>query len=188
MAMGVTSAHEAAPGVVEAVLERRYENWSPPATRAVATGDRVVLSRLAEPVGGPSLTILHLPPTPGERWPGRPLPAGNAETIVVRGLEDVAVPAGAYRAVHVAHELRYANGDGDTLEYWYAPGAGCVRMIERTTLSVGGQPLKLEVEGVLQQLVPDGWPMPAAASASADAVAGSDEADDVRRARIFHQP
>lgn len=167
MAMGVARAAEIAPGLVEAVLERGYEGWSPPATRARASAERVVLSRLADPAPpeGPSLTILHLPATAGDRWPGRPLTGGHRETVVVRGEEEVVVPAGTFRTTHVDHELAYANGDGDVLSYWYAPGAGCVRMIERTTIYMGDKPMKLAVEGVLTKLTPDAWPQRAAAAA-----------------------
>lgn len=173
MAMGVARSAEVAPGVVEAVLERGYQGWAPPATRARATADRVVLNRLADPAPpeGPSLTILELPAQAGARWPGRPLAGGHQETVVVKGEEDVAVPAGSYKAVHVVHELRYANGDGDDLEYWYAPGAGCVRMIERTTVEVGGVPMKLAVEGVLTKLTADAWPAGPAPAPTAGAPA-----------------
>ncbi len=167
MAMGVARAAEIAPGLVEAVLERGYEGWSPPATRARASADQVVLSRLADPAPpeGPSLTILRLPANAGDRWPGRPLTGGHQETVVVRGEEEVAVPAGTFHATHVDHELAYANGDGDVLSYWYAPGVGCVRMIERTTIYVGDKPMKLAVEGVLTKLTRDGWPQASAAPA-----------------------
>lgn len=173
MAMGVARSAEIAPGLVEAVLERGYEGWAPPATRARASADQVVLNRLADPAPpeGPSLTILRLPAAAGDRWGGRPLQGGNAESVVVRGVETVEVPAGTFEALRVDHELTYADGDGDVLNYWYAPGAGCVRMIERTTLSVGGKPVKLAVEGVLTKLTPGGWvPRPAPAGAPGAAI------------------
>lgn len=171
MAMGVARAAVLSPGVVEAVLERGYEGWAPPATRAQASADRVVLSRLAEPAPpeGPSLTILRLPATAGERWPGRPLGGGHRETVVVRGEEDVDVPAGRFLATHVDHDLAYANGDGDVLSYWYVAGMGCVRMIERTTIYMGDKPMKLAVEGVLTKLTPDAWPQTPASSAPTSA-------------------
>ena len=171
MGMGVARAAEIAPGVIEAVLERGYAGWAPPATRATATADRVVLNRLADPAppAGPSLTILRLPAASGDRWGGRPLTGGNEETVIVRGPETVEVPAGTFDAIHVDHELRYANGDGDVLSYWYAPGAGCVRMIERTTVYLGEKPMKLAVEGVLTKLTPGGWTPQAAPKGPAGA-------------------
>ncbi len=161
MGMGVAASSQTASGVTEARLERGYEGWSPPATRAVSDAQGVRLSRAAEAPGGPSLRIIKLPADAGARWPGRPLTGGNAESIVVRGEEDIEVPAGKFRAIHVDHEITYANGDGDVLSYWYAPGSGCVRMIERTTISIGGVTQKLAVEGVMTKLTPDAWPKPA---------------------------
>lgn len=163
MGMGVAASTET-DGVTEARLERGYEGWNPPATRAVSTAEGVRLSRAADAPDGPSLQIIKLPAMAGSSWPGRPLAAGNSETIVVRGEEDVEVPAGTFRAVHIDHEIRYADGDGDTLSYWYAPGAGCVRMIERTTIAIGGVPQKLAVEGVMTALTPNAWVKPAPAA------------------------
>jgi hypothetical protein len=160
MGMGVAASWQTALGVTEARLERAYGVWAPPATRAVSDTQGVSLSRAADAPGGPSLQIIKLPADAGARWPGRPLTGGNAETVVVRGEEDIEVPAGKFRAIHVDHEITYANGDGDVLSYWYAPGSGCVRMIERTTIAIGGVPQKLAVEGVLTKLTPDTWPKP----------------------------
>jgi hypothetical protein len=149
MSIAITSATTREDGVVEAVLERQYQSWAPPATRVLRYPDRVVLSRLSDPIDGPSITVLRTPFEPGARWPGRPLSGGHTETIHAIGQEDVTVPAGAFKAVRVDHEIAYANGDADTLNYWYAPGVGVVKMIERTTLYQGGTPLHLEVTGEL---------------------------------------
>lgn len=165
MGMGVALSATTAAGAIEARLERGYEGWSPPATRAVSDAAGVRLSRAADAPEGPSLQIIKLPAEAGSRWPGRPFTGGNSETIVVRGEEEIEVPAGKFRAVHVDHEITYADGDGDILSYWYAPGAGCVRMIERTTLSIGGVPQKLAVEGVMTKLTPNAWPKPATGAA-----------------------
>ncbi|MEB3329129.1 MAG: hypothetical protein VKQ33_07855 [Candidatus Sericytochromatia bacterium] len=158
MDLGIARAEARAGGVVEAVLERRYRGLQLPATRVLVRPDAVVLSRLADPIDGPSLAILRGVPAPGAAWGGRPLKPGNDERVMVIGLEDVAVPAGRWRAWRVDHALRYANGDGDVLSYWYAAGVGCVRMIERTTLYVGPEKRTLEVEGLLKAQVPGGWP------------------------------
>jgi hypothetical protein len=64
-------------------------------------------------------------------------------------IETVTVPAGTFEAMRVDHEITYAQGATDTLNYWYAPGVGCVKMIERTTLFSGPTPTHLEVIGEL---------------------------------------
>lgn len=151
MSIAIDSAKTRADGVVEAVTTRRYQNWSPPATRVLKFPDRVVLSRLSDPEDGPSITVLKLPLESGAAWPGRPLEGGHKETIRAIGREAVTVPAGTFEAYRVDHELVYANGDSDTLQYWYAAGVGVVKMIERTTLYQAGQPLKLQVTGELER-------------------------------------
>jgi hypothetical protein len=149
MQMGILRAEARAGGTVEAVLERRYRGLQFPPTRVLVRPDAVVLSRLADPLDGPSLTILRGAPAVGASWPGRPLKPGNEERVVVIGEEDVEVPAGRWRGWRVDHVLRYADGEGDTLSYWYVPGVGCARMIERTTIYVGSEKRKLEVDGLL---------------------------------------
>ncbi|MFN3429569.1 MAG: hypothetical protein ACK46X_06420 [Candidatus Sericytochromatia bacterium] len=151
MTIAIDSAKTRADGVVEAVTSRRYQSWAPPATRVLKFPDRVVLSRLSDPEDGPSITVLKLPLEPGAAWPGRPLEGGHKETIRAIGREAVTVPAGTFEAYRVDHELAYANGDSDTLHYWYAPGVGVVKMIERSTLYQNGQPLKLQVTGELER-------------------------------------
>lgn len=138
-------------GAREAVLERFYKDAAVAPTRVISTPDRVILSRLADPAPpeGPSLTILRLPPTEGAFWSGRPLPPGNQERVQVGSWEKVVVPAGEYQALHVTHALAYANGESDSLDYWYAPGIGCVRMIETVTVYLAGKPQKLAAEGRL---------------------------------------
>lgn len=149
MTMEVTSAKTRDNGVVEAVLERQYQSWAPPATRVLHYPDKVVLSRLSDPEDGPSMTILQLPFTADAKWPGRPFGGGNSETVHAIAEETVTVPAGTFKAYHVDHEITYAQGSTDTLNYWYAPGVGCVKMIERTTLWQGDTPVHLEVTGEL---------------------------------------
>jgi hypothetical protein len=149
MTMEVTSAKAREGGVVEAVLERQYQSWAPPATRVMHYPDKVVLSRLADPEDGPSLTIMHLPFAADSKWPGRPYGGGNSETVHAIAEVSVTVPAGTFKAYKVDHEITYAQGTTDTLEYWYAPGVGFVKMIERTTLWQGDTPLHLEVTGEL---------------------------------------
>lgn len=150
MTIRVASAQTRADGVVEAVLERSYQNWAPPATRVLRHPDKVVLSRLSDPEDGPSITVLRTPFEAGASWPGRPLGGGHTETIRAIGLEEVTVPAGRFQAHRVDHDIRYATGDTDTLNYWYAPGVGVVKMIERTTLYQEGKPLRLQVTGELE--------------------------------------
>lgn len=151
MSIAITSAETRADGVIEAVMERRYQSWSPPTTRVLRHPDKVVLSRLSDPIDGPSITVLRTPFEPGASWPGRPLAGEHTETIRAIGAEEVKVPAGTFKAWRVDHEIRYATGDGDTLHYWYAPGVGVVKMIERTTLYQNGAPLRLQVTGELER-------------------------------------
>ena len=150
MHMRIAQAESDTEGRV-AVLERFYKDLALPPTRVTARGDRIILSRLADPPPptGPSLKILELPPILGASWTGRPLPAGNEEKVQVLGWEEAAVPAGSFRVLHVVHRLSYSNGESDSLHYWYAAGTGCVRMIETVTVYLGGTPHKLSAEGQL---------------------------------------
>jgi hypothetical protein len=154
MSIRITQVTDLGEGLVEAVTERRYEAWSPPATRVRRSAGQVVLSRLSDPVDGPSLTILKFPFETGATWPGRPFGGGNTETIAPQGDETVQVPAGTFKAMRVDHQIRYSNGATDTLSYWYAPGRGVVKMIERSTLFQGETPIRLEVTGELVKYVP----------------------------------
>lgn len=149
MSIAITSVTPLPDGGVEAVTERRYQSWSPPPTRVRRHADRVVLSRLSDPIDGPSLTILKFPLDAHTAWPGRPFGGGNSETVVPFGEETVTVPAGTFKAFRVDHKIRYATGDTDDLNYWYAPGRGVVKMIERSTLFQGDTKIHLEVTGEL---------------------------------------
>jgi hypothetical protein len=150
MSIAIVSAEARPDGATLAVTERRYENWSPPRTRVLRYPDKVVLSRLSDPEDGPSITIMQLPLKAGRTWPGRPLEGGNSETLQAMGVETVKVPAGSYQAQRVDHLIRYSNGATDTLSYWYAPGVGVVKMIERSTLFQEGGEVHLEVTGLLK--------------------------------------
>jgi hypothetical protein len=145
MKMRIASAQNLGDGVTEAVLERESPNGPMPTTRIRVHPDKVVLTRLASSPDGPSLTIMQLPPAVGETWPGRPYSNGNRETIAAQGWEDVTVPAGTFRAWRVDQTVTYAQGGTDTLNYWYAPGVGTVKMVERVTLWMGPEPTHLEV-------------------------------------------
>jgi hypothetical protein len=145
MKMRIASAQALGSGVTEAVLERESPNGPMPTTRIRVHPDKVVLTRLASSPDGPSLTIMKWPPTLGETWPGRPYTNGNHETISAQGWEDVTVPAGTFRAWRVDQTVTYAQGGTDTLNYWYAPGVGTVKMVERVTLWMGPEPTRLEV-------------------------------------------
>lgn len=150
MTVSITSRKASADGGYEAVLDRNYEGWAPPSTRVLVNGERVSLSRLSDPADGPSLTVLRFPVKEGASWKGRPLEQGNSETVVVRGIESLSLPAGDFKAQRMDHQIRYVTGSTDTLSYWYAPGVGVVKMIERSTLIVDGKPLHLEVTGLLK--------------------------------------
>lgn len=162
MAIRISERKALADGGVEAVLERAYDGVAPPPTRVRRYADRVTLSRLADPPDGPSITILRLPLTAGESWPGRALGGGHSETIHARGPEAVTVPAGTFQAERVDHEIAYATGGGDTLSYWYAPGRGVVKMIERATVHMSGQTVRLEVTGLLTRYAEASAPLPPA--------------------------
>lgn len=149
MKMRIASAQALGSGVTEAVLERESPNGPMAPTRIRVHADKVVLTRLASSPDGPSLTILKLPPTAGETWTGRPYTNGNHEAITAQGWEDVTVPAGTFRAWRVDQTVTYAQGGSDTLNYWYAPGVGTVKMVERTTLWLGPEPTRLEVTASL---------------------------------------
>ncbi|MBM3267471.1 MAG: hypothetical protein FJZ01_07470 [Candidatus Sericytochromatia bacterium] len=132
------------------VMRRFYGDREAPATLVRKTDGAVALSR-HQPDGPPaseSITVLRLPLVAGASWAGRNL-AGATERIRVVGRETVTVPAGTFAAWHVAHDLTYAAGGGDRLEYWYAGGVGMVQAIERITLQSGSAPYPLQVRAVL---------------------------------------
>ncbi len=140
-------ASHAPPGVV---MRRFYGDWEAPPTLVRKDAGAVVLSRYH--AGGPqatdSITVLRLPLQAGATWPGRTL-AGATETISVVARETVAVPGGTFEAWHVRHDLRYAAGGGDTLDYWYGGGVGMIKAIERVTLQKDGKPYRLQVRAEL---------------------------------------
>lgn len=148
MAIDLTRV-EAVDGETEATLERTYGSFKPPATRVRKSATAVRLSRLADPLDGPSITILRFPVTAGQSWPGRDFGGGNTETIAPQGAEAVDVPAGHFLAQRVDHHIAYSNGATDTLSYWYAPGVGMVKMVENLTLWQGEQAVHLSSVGSL---------------------------------------
>jgi hypothetical protein len=155
MTIRIASTSEIAQGLTEAVLDREYGAFKPPSTRVRKNATSIVLSRLADPVDGPSITILRLPLTPGATWPGRDFGGGNTETIAPQGPESVTVPAGTFLAQRVDHHIHYAQGSEDVLNYWYAPGVGLVKMIERITLYQGDQPVHMVSTGTLNSVGTD---------------------------------
>lgn len=152
MTVAITRVEDVTPDEVEAVMERRYGDFQAPDTRVRKRADRVLLSRLADPAPpqGPSIMILKFPLVVGDSWPGREFGGGNTETIMPRGLEYIGVPAGYFMAERLDHLIAYANGETDTLTYWYAPRVGLVKMVERITIFGGEKPIHLESEGNLQ--------------------------------------
>lgn len=149
MTIRITSSREISPGLTEAVLDRDYGGFKPPSTRVRKDASHVSLSRLTDPVDGPSITILNLPLTVGASWPGRDFGGGNTETIFPQGPESVTVPAGTFAAQRVDHHIHYAQGTEDVLSYWYAPGTGMVKMIERLTVWQGSAAVHMISTGSL---------------------------------------
>ncbi|HEY9723655.1 MAG TPA: hypothetical protein V6D47_16710 [Oscillatoriaceae cyanobacterium] len=150
MTISIDSVSKQADGATLAVMNRKYGTFKPPATRVLHYPNRVVLSRLSDPIDGPSLTILHLPLVKGDSWPGRDFGGGNTETVTAKGAEPVQVPLGTYTAQRVDHSIRYSNGKTDTLSYWYAPGVGVVKMIENSTVFEGSRTVHLTATGSLK--------------------------------------
>jgi hypothetical protein len=148
MSMAITRV-ETVGDETEATLERTYGSFAPPPTRVRKGAAGVKLSRLADPVDGPSITILKFPLQVGQTWPGRDFGGGNTETIAPQGLETVEVPAGRFEAQRVDHHIAYSNGATDTLSYWYAPGVGMVKMIENLTVWQGETAVHLSSTGSL---------------------------------------
>ena len=98
------------------------------------------------------ITALQIPLQAGQQWPGRVF-QGGTETITVKGIEAVHVPAGRFDAVVIEHHLHYDNGKEDFLRYWYVPGIGMVKMHEEIT-AYFSEWLKLESDGVLTEFKP----------------------------------
>lgn len=156
-------------GAERAVLRRVYPGASITPTPSLIKrfADRVELSRYQNPTGFEFLglqtptdsaltsrgvnfvTALQLPVQPGNSWEGRVF-QGGTETVSVKGLEPVSVPAGNFQALLIEHHLRYENGKEDYLRYWYAPGIGMVKLYEEMTVYFG-QWLKFTSTGVLTQ-------------------------------------
>lgn len=152
--MEIAAITEAGP-----VLKRRFGAWEAPATLIMKTSREVRLSRYTpQNPATDSITILKLPIAPGQEWAGRSL-NGATETIKVLGNEALETPAGTYHAWHVTHRIAYAAGGADLLEYWYAPGTGMIRAIERLTLTIDGKPTLMQVTARLSKSDPSFAPL-----------------------------
>lgn len=156
----------AGPEGVEARLDRRFGQFRAPSTRVSLGPHGLRLARWVEADPAASLVVLQPPLTPGQSWPGRPLPPGFEERVVAEGTERVEVPAGSFWARRVRHDLTHPGGLVLHLHYWYAPGVGVVRMIERALLQAGPPPLVVEAEGLLTGAsgLPEGPQAPAGGS------------------------
>lgn len=135
MTIRVTGAELRSDGTRVAYTRRESPSGQLAPTRILTTASAVSLSRASDPEDGPSLTILRFPFVQQVAWKGRSWPAqGAVESVEPQGFEAVTVPAGTYDAWRVDHVLTYANGAQDRLNYWYAPGVGAVKLVERLTL------------------------------------------------------
>lgn len=149
MQVAIAEAQPRQDGGVEARLDRRFGATRAPSTRVSQGPEGVRLARWVEADPMASLSVLVAPLHPGQAWAGRPFQGGNREVVVAGGWATVEVPAGRFQAREVRHELHYADGVVEALEYWYAPGVGMVKMIERARWVAGGQEIKLRSEGLL---------------------------------------
>ncbi|VTR93271.1 Uncharacterized protein OS=Pirellula staleyi (strain ATCC 27377 / DSM 6068 / ICPB 4128) GN=Psta_2333 PE=4 SV=1: DUF3108 [Gemmata massiliana] len=80
------------------------------------------------------LCLLQRPTEPNAEWSYRRYNPGTTYdrgTMTVTGTEDVKVPAGAFRAVRVVHEVTVMRGDKPVHQLrvtsWYAPDVGLVK-------------------------------------------------------------
>ena len=93
-------------------------------------------SGLSRPSSGgrdldPPLPLLKLPAKPGETWEWTSPFDGARHKYKTRGEEEVAVPAGKYKAVAVEDE--FARGGKPVRGvYWYAPGVGLVKAVTKS--------------------------------------------------------
>lgn len=148
----VVTESKAEAGVTTAVIERYYGERQSPTTLAVRSSTGVVLSRYGQPELG-SLTIMKFPLTAGAKWGGRVKP-NVEETVAYEGTASVTVPAGTYVAQRLTHYLTYPNGHVDKLDYWYVPGIGMVKAVERVTLDLGQGPKLNQVTAELSSFQP----------------------------------
>lgn len=94
---------------------------------------------------------LRFPLATGKTWHFEYAVRGNgrevrvAQTAVVRGWEEVSVPAGSFRTLRIEHDGRYqANESGYSWNgtmretFWYAPAAGRIVMREYRDTKGGG--------------------------------------------------
>lgn len=150
MTIRVTEAAARPDGTKVAFTRRDSASGQLPATRIVETASTVSLSRASDPEGGPSLAILRYPLQPGVAWKGRSTASGAVESVEPQGYETVTVPAGAFEAWRVDHVVHQPDGTEDRLNYWYAPGVGAVKLVERVTLHLAdGSTRRLTVRGEL---------------------------------------
>ncbi len=152
MLMDVVDVVREASGDTLATTVRAYGDFRLPATRVRVSKDNVRVSRAKDPEPGPSLVLLQSPLVVGRTWEGRQFADGSSESVQYRGVEPVDGPDGVVRAHRVDHLIEYAQGGSDCLEYWYAPGWGAVRMVERSTLFTNKGRIHLTVVGVLKGL------------------------------------
>lgn len=137
------------PEGTTARLDRRFGQMRAPSTRVSIGPSGVRLARWVEADPSASLSVMVAPLAPGQGWAGRPFTGGNREWVVAGGWSQVETPAGSFRARQVTHELHYADGVVQKLEYWYAPGLGMVKMVERARMWLGGQEILMRSEGLL---------------------------------------
>gem|GEM_PF-4512157 len=152
MLMDVVDVVREASGDTLATTVRTYGDFRLPATRVRVSNGTVRVSRAQDPEPGPSLVLLQSPLVVGRTWQGRQFADGSTESVQYMGVERVDGPEGVVRAHRVDHLIDYAQGGSDRLEYWYAPGWGAVRMVERTTLFTNKGRIHLTVVGVLNGL------------------------------------
>jgi hypothetical protein len=78
----------------------------------------------------PPITLLKLPATTGDGWDSTPkavkLGTVTGHKSRVKGEEEIAVPAGKFRAIKVDSVI-YLSGERYTLSQWYTPGLGLVK-------------------------------------------------------------
>jgi hypothetical protein len=89
----------------------------------------------------PPLTLLKLPAKAGEAWAWTSPFDGATHKYRTRGEEEVAVPAGKYKAVAVEDEFE-RGGKPVRGVYWYAPAVGLVKAV---TKSEDGERVALEL-------------------------------------------
>lgn len=126
----VVTAVESKDGAVLVSVSRDFNGRLTPLSRvSVSKSGLVKIGIGARDLDAPQ-TMLKVPVRDGDSWEWA-LATGRKTTLTAKGIEEVEVPAGKYRAARVDGETDAGNGRTIRYSYWYAPGVGLVKQVSK---------------------------------------------------------